>query len=474
MDKIASTIFLGCTALALSPVTAQNAKKPDVKNESSKPNVLFIMTDQQSYNMMSCMDNKWLSTPNMDRLAKEGCRFEKAYCVNPVSMPSRFSLLTGRYSTEVGIKINNGKYNKENLARIVSESSVGTLFKNAGYNTQYAGKSHLYGFNELNSYGFNFNGANPYDGPAIFAEKFLSEKSDDKPFFLFLSFMNPHDICQDAGYTPRFDKLKAATTATTRKYIRLQKEMDPQLYKSQIPPIPANAAPDWASTPLSNNGSGQREWTTEQWDFYRWMYCRLTESVDEQIGRVLVALDKSGKAQNTIIVFTSDHGDMDQSHAIAHKSQLLEECQKIPFIFVGKGIMSNVADKETLTCNGLDFAPTICDLVGIKPAASLPGASLRGVLTGSNPDLSREHIIIESGSGYQINDGRYKYSVYEKGNVRESLTDLVKDPGETKNLIADPAYKTIKAKLGTLLMANLKQRQLLPLKEFISSKESDE
>src|ERR1035437_2885886 len=108
----------------------------------TKPNVLYIMTDQQSYNMMSCMGNKWLSTPNMDKIANMGYRFEKTYCVNPVCMPSRFSLLTGHYASEIGVKENTIKggikedssdYNALKLEKIVSDGALGILLRKAGY-----------------------------------------------------------------------------------------------------------------------------------------------------------------------------------------------------------------------------------------------------------------------------------------------------------------------------------------------------
>ena len=100
-----------------------------------KPNILYIMTDQQSYNMMSCMGNKWLSTPNMDSIAQRGYRFNKNYCSNPVCMPSRFSLLTGHYASEVGVKENTTIANKKKTKEIVAKDSIGHVFRNAGYQT---------------------------------------------------------------------------------------------------------------------------------------------------------------------------------------------------------------------------------------------------------------------------------------------------------------------------------------------------
>ncbi|MCX6326537.1 MAG: sulfatase-like hydrolase/transferase [Bacteroidia bacterium] len=135
---------LGCSVLAVLATAGSCAQKlPD------KPNVLFIMTDQQSYNMMSCMGNKWLSTPNMDKIANMGYRFEKTYCANPVSMTSRFSLLTGHYASEVGVKANTSAYDSSKVKQIVSVDGLGIIFRKAGYETLYSGKTHLYGTNDL-------------------------------------------------------------------------------------------------------------------------------------------------------------------------------------------------------------------------------------------------------------------------------------------------------------------------------------
>lgn len=100
---------------------------------AAKPNVLFIMTDQQSHGMMSCAGNKWLSTPNMDRIAGRGYRFDRNYCVNPVCMPSRFSLLTGHYASEVGVKENTQAYDAAKVRRIISMDALGNVFRKAGY-----------------------------------------------------------------------------------------------------------------------------------------------------------------------------------------------------------------------------------------------------------------------------------------------------------------------------------------------------
>ncbi len=454
--------ILNLAALALSAGTAVLAQ--------SKPNVLFIMTDQQSYNMMSCMGNKWLSTPNMDKIAAMGTRFERTYCANPVCMPSRFSLLTGHYASEVGVKENTSAYDDAKVQEIASKDALGVLFQKAGYQTLYSGKTHLYGSKKGAEYGFTINGTDPYDGPAIYAEKVLNEigsGKQEKPFFLFLSFLNPHDICYKAGADKRFPgNLPEANGRETSRLLALQKTLSPETYRKQIPPPPNNFAPISNESPETVAMSIQgREWDKAQWELYRWMYCRLTESVDTQIGRVMAALEKSGMLKNTIIVLTSDHGEMDQSHGLITKNVLFEECQRVPLVIAGKGIKVNYADQATLVCNGLDFLPTICDLTGIAIPKGLYGISLKPLLTGEGQKPSRTSIITEDYNGNQINDGRYKYSIFELPGHPEMLTDLKTNPGETINYAGDASYTEIKAGLKKQLMANLKARGLTPLPE---------
>jgi choline-sulfatase len=431
----------------------------------TKPNVLYIMTDQQSYNMMSCMGNKWLKTPNMDELASKGYRFEKTYCANPVSMPSRFSLLTGHYASEVGVKENTSAYNNEKVQQIASKDGMGVIFRNAGYETLYSGKTHLYGTKDVSEYGFTINNTDPYDGPAIYAEQILPTIGKEKPFFLFLSFINPHDICYKAGMDKRYpNDLPEANVRETARILAWQKTLSPEEYQKQIPPRASNPQPINGEHPdMVSMDIFPRSWNNDQIDLYNWMYHRLTESVDAQIGRVLAALKKSGLEENTIIVFTSDHGDMNGSHGLILKNVMFEEAQRVPFIFAGKGIKANVADNKSLTCNGIDLIPTLCDLTGVKYNKELPGISLKPYLTGEGKIPTRKYIVTESYHSFQITDGRYKYTIYELSENPEILTDLKVNPGETINYATDKSYSKIKKTLKKELMSNLSKRELTPL-----------
>lgn len=454
MTNVTENILYGCSiSLVASCGMTQRI-------EAKKPNILFIMTDQQRYDMLSCTGNRYVSTPSLDRLAESGVRFERNYCANPVSMPSRFAMITGRFASEIGYTNNSTKPDTLRVLPAARKNSIGNLFRAAGYETVYSGYPGFYcGRTNIEDYGFTQNGTDYYDGPANFAEKFFAghKPEEDKPFFLYLSFMNPHDICYGAGLDPRFpDKLRPHQIAATQKYINLRRTLSEEEYRNQIPPVPANMEPNGAYAEMIEIGSGSRNWSVEQWNFYRWMYCRLVEEVEQQIGRVLTALADSGLADNTIVVFTSDHGEMGQSHGLVFKSRLLEEATRTPLLIAGPGIQKGIVDSKNLTC-GIDLVPTICDLAGISVPKGLSGKSLKPILTGRVESIPRDYIIVESSSGYQINDGHYKYTLFTRGDKKETLMDISSDPGEMSDKSADSTYMAVKKHLRYLLMKDLKR-----------------
>jgi hypothetical protein len=233
-------------------------------------------------------------------------------------------------------------------------------------------------------------------------------------------------------------------------------------YSAQIPPVPANVEPDELYAPYAVTGSGSRDWTAEQWDFYRWMYCRLVEEVDQQIGRIFTALRRSGLDKNTVIVFTADHGEMAQSHGLVFKAQLFDEATHTPLIIAGAGVRRGVVDRLNLTC-GIDVAPTICDLAGVPVPANLEGRSLRPLLTGEAQRLDRDHIRIESSIGDQLFDGTYQYNLFRKDNRKETLFNVSSDPGELRNLADSAAYGFVKQKLRNQLLEELQTTVCNPI-----------
>ena len=167
---------------------------------------------------------------------------------------------------------------------------------------------------------------------------------------------------------------------------------------------------------------------------------------------MLDALRDAGLEDNTLVVFTSDHGDMDSAHKMEHKSVLYEEAVRVPFIMSYKGrIPTGVVDDTHLISNGLDLLPTLCDYAGITTPEGLPGRSLRPLAEGKDTKEWRDFVVAESQNGRMLRTKSYKYCIYDSGSHREQLIDLENDPGEMKNLAEIENYKDVLDKHRRLL-----------------------
>jgi arylsulfatase A-like enzyme len=407
------------------------------------PNILFIMTDQQHARMMSCSGNEWLDTPAIDSLAREGIRFERAYVANPVCVPSRISMATGMMPGRLGVWSNGMA---ANVPDEVDRNSLGKLIQRAGYDTFYGGKVHMCDELKPLAAGYDEFCRDSRDGLPDACIEFMRRKRD-KPFLVVASFINPHDICfahaAHVGKTPRqmlhVEKLYRQASA---------------LPLDQLPPLPANYAvqqnePDSIENSLSPRavtpaGTMREEYDEHQWRIYRWIYCRLTEQVDRQIGRILNALKESELEEETIILFTSDHGNMDASHRLASKGLFYDESVRVPLLMKYKGVISaGRTDDQHLVSTGLDILPTLCDYAGIAVPKHLQGRSLRPIAEGKPIDEWRPYVVSENARGRMVRSTRFKYCAYNSGTIHESLVDMAADPGEMKNLATVPEYGDI-------------------------------
>ena len=168
----------------------------------------------------------------------------------------------------------------------------------------------------------------------------------------------------------------------------------------------------------------------------------MTEQVDAHIARILKALEEAGLEENTLVVFTSDHGNMDASHRLASKSFFYDEAARVPFLMKYKGtIPAKRVDREHFVSTGLDILPTLCDYAGIQPPKTLMGKSLRRIAEAKQVSNWRRYVVSENHSGRMLRSDRFKYCLYKSGTPRESLVDMKKDPGEMKNLASLPGYE---------------------------------
>jgi len=408
-----------------------------------RPNILVIMTDQQFAGAMSCAGNADLKTPAMDRLAMNGVRFENAYCANPLCVPSRTAMMTGKMPHETKITTN-----LDAKCTTFHAPMLGRIFADAGYDCGYAGKWHLpLRLSQMDIHGFGWfppETEKCLDAkiPAAVTE-FLSQKRKS-PFLMVASFINPHDICQWA----RGDRLPHGPIP------------DPPA-PEKCPALPDNFAipenePDSVRKVQHSSMSvyPSVDWTPDKWRQYRWAYYRLIEKVDAQIGEVLEALRNAGVEDNTLVVFTADHGDGAAAHHWNQKQVLYEEPTRVPFIVSGKKFTkAGQIDRTHLVSTGLDLIPTVCDYAGIPMPDGLRGRSVRPLAEGNPPAQWRDFVVSETEFEYEntatgirgrmLRTPRYKYIVYSEGTLREQLFDMHADPGEMRNLAVDANKKVV-------------------------------
>ena len=422
--------FACLAVVCLVSLTRSSAERP--------PNILLIITDQQHADMISCAGNKYVNTPAMDSLARDGIRFANAYVTNPVCVPSRISMATGVMAGRFGV-LNNG--DKTSVSSELVNASLGKLVKRAGYDTFYGGKVHL--CPELNprDAGYDEYFKDQRDALPGACIDFIQRKRD-RPFFAVASFINPHDIC--FAYSAYKGKSIKGKQSVEHLY-RQASEMPPE----QLPPLPDNfripeLEPDAIELYSKANavtpaGTMRKVYDERQWRIYRWIYCRLTEQVDRHIGRILDALQRNGLDQQTLVIFTSDHGDMDACHRLASKGRFYEQSVRVPLLMRYQGKIVNRVDTNLIS-SGLDLLPTVCDYAGLEVPVGLLGKSLRPLAESANVDHWRDFIVTENHTGRMLRSVDFKYCVYREGELRESLVDMRDDPGEMKNLATAPEY----------------------------------
>jgi arylsulfatase A-like enzyme len=414
---------------------------------TKQPNILFIITDQQSASMMSCTGNQYLKTPAMDYIAQNGIRFERSYCTDPVCCPSRFSLFTGKMPGFINLKSNDTREIIPEKIEELKKQGIGHIMKNAGYDVMYGGKQHLPEFT-ADELGFDILTNDERDTLAQESCDFIKQKKD-RPFFLVTSFINPHDICYMAlrDYSSSDESKRLIKNSKTEldnldSFLIHAREGGKDFVENNCPPLPDNYLPQQdepgAVNYLINSRLFRKEarekYSEDDWRIHRYVYNRLTEMVDKKIGLLLEALKESGQEDNTVIIFTSDHGDMDSSHKLEHKTVFYNEASRIPLLVYQKGVTPpGIVDNTHLVSNGLDLIPTLYDYAGIDVPKDLEGRSFRPVAEGKLIGDWREAVKLESELGRMIITKYYKYAQFYMGDNNEQLYDLRKDSNETKN-----------------------------------------
>ena len=412
-------------------LSLSNCVSPTSQVLVDKPNILLILTDQLTSGAMSITGNEYLSTPALDKLAASGVRYTNTYVTQPLCLPSRSSFQTGRYPHELGA-VNNGKKIKGEFPML------GNLMAGAGYNCVYFGKWHVGIKADKAGYPI-YDNVGKDDKKAIAASKYLLEDVEE-PFFLTVSFMNPHNVCELA----RDQKLPDGPIG------------DPPSKLDALPPLPENFdfPEDEPSVIRKIQKKSTVHYPTEDWDElkwrqYLWGYYRLVEKVDSEIGMVLGSLSEAGLDDQTIVIFTSDHGEGVAMHHWNQKQILYDQAVKVPMIVSWSGVEEG-SIYNGLVSSGIDLPVTILDIAGVDKPASMTGMSLWPAVSSNLTD-TREFVVSETmfarggkelgATGRMIRTKRYKYCIYDKGKRREQLFDLNNDPGELNNLVKKEKYQ---------------------------------
>lgn len=408
------------------------ASLPVAAFAQQRPNIIYIFTDQQTASAMSCAGNTDLHTPNMDKLAANGVRFENAYCTAPLSGPSRAAMFTGHYPGTAGLLVNGAE-----MPDSLKHATLGTLIADGGYECAYGGKWHL-PLLEVPDGEFGFKQLHPHNdiGLGEACARFLSEKHE-KPFFLVASFDNPHNVCEYAR-------------SQNLPYGNIE-----QPDVADCPGIPANFAKNPYDAGVIDFERKKSftlypsvDFSVADWRMYRYTYYRLVEKVDTEIGKIVDAIDKNGWWKNTVVIFSSDHGDGVGAHHWNQKSALYEEVVNIPLIVTLPGKKHAGSTAKQLVSNGVDFFASVCDWAGVKLPSGAEGVSFRKVAeSGGAVAEDQTYVVCETQfdasntRGWMLRTPRYKYVLYDKGNHREQLFDMEADRGEMRNLAVENAYK---------------------------------
>jgi arylsulfatase A-like enzyme len=434
-----------------------------------RPNILYIMADDHAAHAISAYGSRVNKTPNIDRVAAGGMRFNNCFVTNSICTPSRAAILTGKYSHINGVPVFN-RFDG-------SQPTLAKYLQAAGYHTGMLGKWHLGG----EPTGFDrwtiLPGQGVYHDPTFIhqdgkrqkhpgyctdiitdmALAFLEDRPRDRPFFLMCHHKAPHRPWQpDAAHAKKWEGVQVPEPPTLRDdyasradaareaTMRVDRDLTPGDLK-QKPPAGLSAE------------------ELKKWKYQRYMrdYLACVDSIDDGVGRLLDYLDKNGLAKDTIVVYTSDQGFFLGDHDWFDKRFMYEESLRMPLLIRWPGVTKPGSSADGMVLN-VDFAPTLMAAAGLETPADMQGRSFVPLLHGNQPASWRTGMYyryydypgahrVQPHYGYR-NEG-FKLIYYNKIDQWE-LFDLKKDPQELKNVYSDRKYadtvRELKAELYEL------------------------
>ena len=444
-------------------------------------NIIFIMTDDHTTKELSCYGNEIIRTPNLDRLAARGTRFANAFCTNALCAPSRATVLTGAFSHIHGIRGNS-----EVAGQVeVLDPEIPTfpeLLQRAGYQTRLVGKYHIRqdprGFDDWTIHpgqGEYFDPVYIHNGQETrkrgyasdittdLALDFLQKRDTTRPFCLVYQFKAPHRPFTPA---PRHADLFADIDIPEPDTFDDDFATRPVAAAAEDMKFDVSIAGDYDDIPADLDAAERKHWLYQR--FIKDRYRTIT-GVDENIGRLLDYLDAHDLADDTLVIYTSDHGYFLGDHGWYDKRFMYEQALRIPLIirFPPSGSAGHVSAELTMN---IDYASTILDAAGIEPPETCQGESLLPLVRGERPDDWRDAVYYHyyenswelQGKGDDamaepyayftphrigphrgVRTDRYKLiEYYGEGDYWE-LFDLELDPKELVNRYEDPGYESV-------------------------------
>jgi arylsulfatase A-like enzyme len=452
------------------------------QSRTSKPNIVFIMSDDHAAHAISAYGSRINKTPNIDRLAKEGVRLANCFCTNSICTPSRAAILTGQYSHKNGVYTLNDKMDPE-------RDNVAKRLREQGYQTAMIGKWHL----QTDPSGFDYWNILPGQGlyyDPVFIEKgerkkhqgyctdligdltlkWLEQRDPGKPFFLMCHHKAPHRPWQPS---PKYAKMLADEQVPEPSNLFDTYEGKPK----SVAAVKMKVGDDNRETDLKTKrpegleGEALRKWA---YQLYIKDYLRCVQSVDDNAGRVLDYLDKANLASNTVVIYTSDQGFFLGDHGFYDKRLMYEESLRMPFLMRYPGKIRPGTVNSDITTN-IDFAPLLLDYAGGSPVTGTQGRSFRSNVEGRTPKDWRKAMYYRYWmhndndhhvpGHYGIRTDRYKLVYYYGKPLGMSgahppdtapeweLYDLKSDPREMRNIYGDPSRAKLVRELKDQLAA---------------------
>jgi arylsulfatase A-like enzyme len=429
--------------IGLAALTA--AWRTDAAEIEVRPNILVVLTDDQRWNALGAAGNPVIVTPTLDRLAREGVRFENAFVTTPICAASRASILTGLYERTHGYT-----FTKPPLARALTLASYPARLRRAGYRTGFVGKLGVAVEKGADAEMFDVfrPSALPYfqevagerkyltDLDAERAIEFLRGSRADQPFCLSVSFWAPHadDDKQEQYFWPT--------------------DLDDLYTDVEVQPPPTSEPAFFASLPEFLRQTMNRErwyWRFDTPAKYQQMvkgYYRMITAADRALGRILDELRRQGAERNTVVVFTSDNGAFLGDRGYADKWTMHEASIRVPFLVLDPRAPAQARGRvrREMILN-VDILPTVLELAGLTAPPGLPGSSLGPLIVGLDVawrgEVFTEHLWDhpQIPRTEAVRTERYKYIRYPQHPEFEELYDLEDDFCETSNLVTDAGQR---------------------------------